>query len=85
LAKYRAADGSFAAYDKLTGDELQGPVTALAEDLSTLQGTLGLRCGRGVLLPRRQDFVLSAGSADIASELDKKPAVRSGGQRALLK
>lgn len=46
LAKYRNADGSFAAYDKLTGDDrkaLQGPVTALAEDLSTLQGTLGLR------------------------------------------
>ncbi|PYE90531.1 iron uptake system protein EfeO [Phyllobacterium leguminum] len=44
LAKYRTADG-FETYDKLTDDDrkaLAGPVTTLAEDLSTLRGTLGL-------------------------------------------
>jgi iron uptake system component EfeO len=45
LAKYRHPDRSFETYDKL-GDAdrlaLKGPVTALAEDLSRLRGTLGL-------------------------------------------
>ncbi|RCS23440.1 iron uptake system protein EfeO [Phyllobacterium salinisoli] len=44
LAKYKTADG-FETYDKLTDDDrkaLAGPVTTLAEDLSTLRGTLGL-------------------------------------------
>ncbi|YBV98293.1 iron uptake system protein EfeO [Phyllobacteriaceae bacterium JZ32] len=44
LAKYKTADG-FETYDKLTDDDrkaLAGPVTVLAEDLSTLRGTLGL-------------------------------------------
>ncbi len=45
LAKYRREDGSFETYDKLTQADrlaLQGPITALAEDLSKLRGTLGL-------------------------------------------
>ncbi|MBV2143155.1 iron uptake system protein EfeO [Falsochrobactrum sp. TDYN1] len=44
LAKYKTSDG-YESYDKLTEDDrkaLAGPVTALAEDLSTLRGTLGL-------------------------------------------
>lgn len=44
LAKYRKGDG-FETYDKLTEDDrkaLAGPVTVLAEDLSTLRGVLGL-------------------------------------------
>jgi iron uptake system component EfeO len=45
LAKYRRPDGSFENYEKLTDADrlaLKGPVTALAEDLSKLRGTLGL-------------------------------------------
>jgi iron uptake system component EfeO len=45
LAKYRTADGGFETYDKLTLEDrkaLQGPVTALAEDLAKLKGTLGI-------------------------------------------
>lgn len=44
LAKYRAGDG-FKAYDALTGADkniLKRSVTALAEDLSKLRGTLGV-------------------------------------------
>jgi iron uptake system component EfeO len=44
LAKYRTKDG-FESYDKLTDADrtaLKGPITALAEDLSLLRGTLGL-------------------------------------------
>ncbi|MBQ0707642.1 MULTISPECIES: iron uptake system protein EfeO [unclassified Ochrobactrum] len=44
LAKYKKGDG-YEAYDKLSEDDrkaLAGPVTTLAEDLSTLRGTLGL-------------------------------------------
>ena len=44
LAKYRTKDG-YESYDKLTDADrtaLKGPVTALAEDLSLLRGTLGL-------------------------------------------
>lgn len=44
LAKYKKGDG-FETYDKLSEDDrkaLAGPVTTLAEDLSTLRGTLGL-------------------------------------------
>ena len=44
LAKYRTAHG-FESYDKLVPEDrnrLKGPVTALAEDLSTLRGTLGI-------------------------------------------
>lgn len=44
LAKYKTADG-YETYDKLSEDDrkaLAGPVTTLAEDLSTLRGTLGL-------------------------------------------
>ncbi len=44
LAKYRLADG-FESYDKLKNDDkkaLKGPITALAEDLSKLRGTLGI-------------------------------------------
>ena len=46
LAKYRTPDGGFQNYSKLTQEDrlaLQGPVTQLAEDLSTLTGTLGLQ------------------------------------------
>lgn len=45
LAKYRTPDGGFKSYDTLSDDDrraLQKPVTALAESLSTLRGTLGL-------------------------------------------
>jgi iron uptake system component EfeO len=44
LAKYKVG-GGFQSYDKVTQEDrtaLQGPVTALAEDLSKLRGTLGL-------------------------------------------
>ncbi|WP_336796104.1 iron uptake system protein EfeO [Erwinia aphidicola] len=44
LARYRTKDG-YESYDKLTDADrtaLKGPVTALAEDLSLLRGTLGL-------------------------------------------
>ena len=44
LAKYRDGQG-FESYDKLAPEDrnrLKGPVTALAEDLSTLRGTLGI-------------------------------------------
>ncbi|MHC5232268.1 iron uptake system protein EfeO [Brucella sp. LJL56] len=44
LAKYKKGDG-YESYDKLSDDDrkaLAGPVTTLAEDLSTLRGTLGL-------------------------------------------
>ena len=44
LAKYRTAQG-FESYDKLAPEDrnrLKGPVTALAEDLSTLRGKLGI-------------------------------------------
>lgn len=44
LSKYRSKQG-FESYDKLTnGDRnaMKGPITALAEDLSLLRGTLGL-------------------------------------------
>lgn len=44
LAKYKKGDG-YETYDKLSEDDrkaLAGPVTTLAEDLSTLRGTLGL-------------------------------------------
>lgn len=44
LAKYRTKDG-YETYDKLTEADrnaLEGPVTALAEDLSQLRGVLGL-------------------------------------------
>ncbi len=46
LAKYRTSEGGgYVSYDKLeTADRnrLKGPVTVLAEDLSTLRGTLGI-------------------------------------------
>ena len=44
LSKYKTAHG-FQSYDKLVPEDrtkLKGPVTALAEDLSTLRGTLGI-------------------------------------------
>lgn len=44
LAKYKKGDG-YESYDKLSEADrkaLAGPVTTLAEDLSTLRGTLGL-------------------------------------------
>ncbi|MFG1172262.1 iron uptake system protein EfeO [Erwiniaceae bacterium CAU 1747] len=44
LAKYRTRDG-YESYEKLTHADrnaLKGPITALAEDLSLLRGTLGL-------------------------------------------
>jgi len=44
LAKYKTSDG-YETYDKLSDADrkaLAGPVTALAEDLSKLRGTLGL-------------------------------------------
>ncbi|MCH4542562.1 EfeM/EfeO family lipoprotein [Ochrobactrum sp. POC9] len=44
LVKYKKGDG-YESYDKLSDDDrkaLAGPVTTLAEDLSTLRGTLGL-------------------------------------------
>ena len=45
LAKYRLADGGFQSYDALKPEDqraLKGPITALAEDLSKLRGTLGI-------------------------------------------
>jgi len=45
LNRYQRPDGTFETYDKLTEadrNRLQGPITALAEDLSKLRGTLGL-------------------------------------------
>ena len=45
LGRYRHQDGTFESYEKLTAADrngLQGPITTLAEDLSTLRGTLGL-------------------------------------------
>ena len=45
LAKYRLAGGGFESYDKLKDEDrksLKGPITALAEDLSKLRGTLGI-------------------------------------------
>ncbi|HEX4768198.1 MAG TPA: iron uptake system protein EfeO [Lichenihabitans sp.] len=46
LAKYRTSEGGgYVSYDKLeTADRnrLKGPITVLAEDLSTLRGTLGI-------------------------------------------
>jgi iron uptake system component EfeO len=45
LALYRDKDGQFANYDKLSPRDrnaLKGAITALAEDLSQLRGTLGL-------------------------------------------
>jgi len=45
LAKYRAADGSFETYEKLSERDrklLAGKVNTLAEDLSKLRGMLGL-------------------------------------------
>ena len=44
LSKYRTKTG-FESYEKLTSADrnaLKGPITALAEDLSLLRGTLGL-------------------------------------------
>lgn len=52
LAKYKSGAG-FVSYDKVTEEDrvaLKGPVTALAEDLSKLRGTLGtqlIRFGPG--------------------------------------
>ncbi|WP_297840101.1 iron uptake system protein EfeO [Pseudomonas sp.] len=45
LAKYKTKGGGFETYDKVTANDrkaLVGPVTTLAEDLSTLRGKLGL-------------------------------------------
>jgi iron uptake system component EfeO len=45
LARYRGADGQFQNYDKLSPRDrnaLKGAITALAEDLSKLRGTLAL-------------------------------------------
>jgi iron uptake system component EfeO len=45
LAHYRAGEGPFQNYDKLSASDrnaLKGAITALAEDLSQLRGTLGL-------------------------------------------
>lgn len=45
LASYRNDSGIFAPYDTLSDEDrraLKGPITALAEDLSTLRGSLGL-------------------------------------------
>ena len=45
LAKYRTPDGGFKSYDELKPNDqkaLKGPITALAEDLSKLRGTLGI-------------------------------------------
>ena len=45
LAKYRTKDGGFESYEKLTDHDraaFKAPVTALAEDLSALKGTLGV-------------------------------------------
>lgn len=45
LAKYAVAGGGYESYEKLSKKDrvgVRGPVTALAEDLSKLRGTLGL-------------------------------------------
>jgi iron uptake system component EfeO len=45
LGRYRAKEGQFQNYEKLTASDrnaLKGAITALAEDLSQLRGTLGL-------------------------------------------
>src|ERR1700727_1610137 len=45
LAKYRTKDGGLESYEKLSAHDrtaFKGPVTALAEDLSALKGTLGV-------------------------------------------
>lgn len=45
LAKYRTGDDGFQSYDKLSERDrltLKGPINALAEDLSTFRGTLGI-------------------------------------------
>jgi iron uptake system component EfeO len=45
LARYATADGGYESYDRLSKKDrtaLRGPITALAEDLSKLRGTLGL-------------------------------------------
>ncbi|MBE7202739.1 MAG: EfeM/EfeO family lipoprotein, partial [Parafilimonas terrae] len=45
LGRYRSPDGGFQSYDNLTARDrnaLKGPITLLAEDLSTLRGRLGL-------------------------------------------
>jgi iron uptake system component EfeO len=45
LDRYRAQEGQFQNYEKLSGSDrnaLKGAITALAEDLSQLRGTLGL-------------------------------------------
>ena len=44
LAKYRSGDG-FESYDNLSVSDrtaLKGPITALAEELSTFRGVLGI-------------------------------------------
>jgi iron uptake system component EfeO len=46
LAKYARKDGGYESYDMLSKKDrtaLRGPATALAEDLSKLRGTLGLK------------------------------------------
>ena len=46
LSGYQTPDGGYESYEKLTKKDrtaLRGPVTALAEDLSKLRGTLGLK------------------------------------------
>jgi len=45
LGKYKAGNGGFESYEKLTDKDrtaLKAPITVLAEDLSTLKGTLGV-------------------------------------------
>jgi iron uptake system component EfeO len=45
LARYRGAEGQFQSYDKLSSPDrnaLKGAITALAEDLAQLRGTLAL-------------------------------------------
>ena len=45
LRKYRLPDGGYVSYEKLSPEDrnrLRGPVTVLAEDLSTFRGTLGI-------------------------------------------
>ena len=45
LAKYKTKDGGFVSYEKLSDQDrtaLKGPITVLAEDLSTLKGALGV-------------------------------------------
>ena len=45
LKKYRLPGGGYVSYEKLSPEDrtgLQGPITVLAEDLSTFRGTLGI-------------------------------------------